>query len=133
MSKGGYVDGFVIPIPRKNLATYRKMAEWGKRAWMRHGALAYFECVGDDMKAMECPGADGKMMRMSMPFPDMARAKKGETVMFSFIVFKSKAHRNAVNRSVMREMMKDPKNKDMKMPFNPKRMAYGGFRAIVKA
>lgn len=120
---GGYVDGFVIPIPRKNLAAYKKMAQWGKRMWMKHGALDYMECVGDDM------GGN----KWCMAFPKMVRPRKGETIMFSFIVYRSRAHRDAVNKRVMAEIMKDPKNKDMKMPFDSKRMAYGGFRAIVKA
>lgn len=120
---GGYVDGFVIPVPRKNLAAYRKMAQWGAKTWMRHGALAYMECVGDDMKGN----------KWCMPFPKMVKLRKGEVVMFSYVVYKSRAHRDAVNKKVMAEMMKDPKNKDMKMPFNPKRMAYGGFKAMVRA
>lgn len=122
-TKGGYVDGFVIPVPRKNLKAYKKMAQWGAKAWMRHGALAYMECVGDDMKET----------KFSMAFPKMVKPRKGEVVMFSFIVYKSRAHRDAVNKSVIKEMMKDPKNKDMKMPFDCKRMAYGGFKAMVRA
>lgn len=117
-----YVDGFVIPIPRKNLAAYKKMARWGARMWMEHGALDYAECVGDDMKKT----------KWSMAFPKMVRPRKGETILFSFIVFKSRAHRNLVNKRVMKEMMKDPKNKNMKPPFDMKRMAYGGFKTIVK-
>lgn len=120
---GGYVDGFVIPVPRGNLKAYKKMAEWGKRVWMRHGALAYMECVGDDLKGM----------KRSVAFPKMAKARKGETVMFSFIVYRSKAHRDAVNRKVMKEMGNDPDCKDMKMPFDPKRMAYGGFKSLVRS
>lgn len=122
-----YVDGFVIVVPEKNVPAYHKMAETGARLWMKHGALEYFECVGDDLiPPME--GAPG------ISFPKMAKAKAGETVVFSFIVYKSKAHRDAVNAKVMADPeMKDPAWKGMPMPFDMKRMAYGGFRVIVEA
>ena len=115
-----YVDGFVIPVARNKVAAYKKMAEQGKKSWMKHGALQYFECVADDMKVF--PGCGD--------FKRLARLKAGETVMYSFIIFKSKAHRDAVNRRVMAEMgkMKMPNV----MPFDPKRMAYAGFKAIVE-
>ncbi len=120
-----YVDGFVLVVPKKNLAAYRKMAQIGARAWKKHGALDYKECVGEDlnpnMGGMKCP-----------TFIKLAKAKKGETVVFSYIVYKSKAHRNKVNARVMKEMEKTY-TKDMKMPFDPKRMAYGGFKVIVDA
>jgi alkaline phosphatase len=121
-----YVDGFVIPIPRKNLAAYKKMASEGAKAWKKHGALEYFECVGDDL-APKMPG-----MKIGQ-FPALARARRGETVVFSFIVFKSKAHRDAVNKKVMKEMDALMKERPQKTPFDLKRMAYGGFQTIVQA
>lgn len=116
-----YVDGFVIPVPKKNLAAYKRMATWGRKTWMKHGALQYFECVGDDLKAQPNCG---------IGFPKGVRLKPGDTVMFSFIIYKSKAHRDAVNAKVM----KDPSMKTMpkKMPFDMKRFMYGGFKAIVE-
>jgi uncharacterized protein YbaA (DUF1428 family) len=121
-----YVDGFVLPIPRKNLAAYRKMAAEGARVWKKHGALEYFECVGDDLSP--------KMPGMTVArFPALARAKAGETVVFAFIVFKSKAHRNAVNKRVMKEMQETAGDQPPKMPFDMKRMAYGGFKTLVQA
>ena len=116
-----YVDGFVIPVKKTKVKAYKKMAQWGKRVWMNHGALGYYECVGDDLKGM--PGCG--------TFTQLAKTKPGETVFFSFIIFKSKAHRNAVNKRVMAEMSKGPAPKDM--PFAVGRMAYGGFKTIVQA
>jgi uncharacterized protein YbaA (DUF1428 family) len=121
-----YVDGFVIVVTEENVPAYRKMAETGARIWMKHGALEYFECVGDDLipHMGETPG---------ISFPKMAKAKAGETVIFSFIVYKSKAHRDAVNAKVMADpAMQDPAWKDMPMPFDMKRMAYGGFSVLVE-
>ena len=120
-----YVDGFVIPIAKKNLAAYKKMASLGAKVWKKHGALEYFECVGDDLFP-KMPG-----MKIS-PFPTLAKAKPGETVVFSFIVYKSKAHRDAVNKKVMKEMG-EMKETPQKMPFDMKRMAFGGFKTIVQA
>jgi len=116
-----YVDGFVIAVPKKNVAAYKKMATWGKKMWMKHGALQYFECVGDDLKGMpECGN-----------FKEMVGLKPTETAFFSFIIYKNKAHRDAVNKKVMAEMQKQaPEN--MKMPFDVKRMAYGGFKTLVQ-
>lgn len=122
-----YVDGFVLVVPKKKFAEYRKMAEMGKKMWMKYGALDYKECVGDDMQ----PKGMGGMKYLF--FPKMAKAKPSEDVWFSFIVYKSKKHRDEVNARVMKEMMKDPKNKDMRMPFDMKRMAYGGFKVVVDA
>jgi alkaline phosphatase len=115
-----YVDGFVIPIQKSKVAAYKKMAEMGKKSWMKHGAVQYFECVADDMKVH--PGCGD--------FKALAKLKGNETVFFSFIIFKSKAHRDAVNKKVMAEMvkMKMPKA----MPFDPKKMAYAGFKTIVE-
>jgi uncharacterized protein YbaA (DUF1428 family) len=117
-----YVDGFVIAVKEENLEAYRRMARMGGKVWKKHGALEYFECVGDDLS----PEFAG------IRFPQMVRAKEGETVVFSFIVFRSRAHRDGVNAKVMKDpVMNDPKWKDM--PFDMKRMAYGGFRVIVEA
>ena len=115
-----YVDGFVIPVPRKNVAAYRRIAAKAGRIWREHGALEYLECVGDDLA-----------IKGMTPFPKLARAKKGETVFFSFIVYRSKAHRDRVNAKVMA----DPRlhMEASAMPFDAKRMAYGGFLALVDA
>jgi uncharacterized protein YbaA (DUF1428 family) len=115
-----YVDGFVIPVPKKNLKTYVKMARLGKKMWMKHGALDYKECVGDDLQS-----------QWGMPFPKLLKLKPGETVVFSFIVFKSRAHRDRVNAKVMKEMEKT--GPPMEMPFDMKRMVYGGFKALVES
>ncbi len=115
-----YVDGFVIPTPKNKTAAYKKMATWGKKMWMKHGALQYFECVADDLSSM--PGCGD--------FKKLAKLKPSETVWFSFIVYKSKAHRNAVNKKVMQEMMEKGMPKDM--PFDVKRMAFGGFKTAVQ-
>ncbi|MEW6722839.1 MAG: DUF1428 domain-containing protein [Candidatus Micrarchaeota archaeon] len=122
--KGGYVDGYVLVVPKKKLAYYRRMAAYGEKMWRKAGAIDYKECVGEDMK----PNMGGMKL---LTFPKMAKTKGGEVVVFSYILFKSRAHRDAVNKKVMAEMMKDPKNKDMVMPFDMKRMAYGGFKVIV--
>ena len=113
-----YVDGFVLPVPKKKMKAYIRMAKWGKRVWLKHGALDYQECVGDDLKS-----------KWGIPFPRLARLKPGETVVFSYVVYKSRAHRDRVNAKVMKEMEKSPMPKDM--PFDMKRMAYGGFKVVV--
>lgn len=119
-----YVDGFVIPVKEKDLEAYREMAQEGARLWKKHGALEYYECTGDDL-APEMAG---------VKFPDLIKAGPGETVVFSFIVYKSREHRDEVNAKVMQDpAMNDPKSKDKPMPFDMKRMAYGGFRVIVEA
>ncbi len=122
-----YVDGFVIPIKKKDVEAYKKMAQWGSEAWMKHGALQYFECIGDDLKIKK---------GMGQGFGKFAGLKSNETVIFSYIVFKSKAHRDAVNKKVMKEM-DSPENRkryeNMPMPFDMKRFAYGGFKTIVEA
>lgn len=116
-----YVDGFVIPAPKKTVAAYKKMATWGKKVWMKHGALQYFECVADDLDN-NMPGCGD--------FKKMAKLKSNETLWFSFIVYKNRAHRNAVNKKVMAEMAKHGMPK--KMPFDMKRMAFGGFKTVVE-
>ncbi len=118
-----YVDGFVITMPKKNLAAYRKMALFGKKIWLKHGAVDYKECVADDVKGMK--GA--------LSFPKMTKSKPSETIIFSYIVFKSKTHRDQVNKKVMSDpAMNDPKMATMPMPFDMKKMAYGGFKTIVE-
>lgn len=122
-----YVDGFVLVVPKKNVAAYRKMATEGAKMWMKYGALEYFECMGDDLN----PNTDMAGMQ-ALTFPKMTKLKKNETVWFSFIVYKSKKHRDQVNKKVMAQMAKDAeKYKNMPMPFDLKRMAYGGFKAVV--
>lgn len=122
-----YVDGFVLVVPKKNMAAYRKMAQMGSKLWRKHGALDYKECVGNDLN----PKTGGMPM---LPFPKMTKTKPGETVVFSYIVYKSRAHRDAVNKKVVKDpVMHDSKWKDMPMPFDMKRMAYGGFDVIVDA
>jgi uncharacterized protein YbaA (DUF1428 family) len=117
-----YVDGFVLPVSKKKLHAYRRLAAKAAKIWREHGAIDYKECVGDDMN-----------VKMGLPFPRLAKIKAGETVVFSYIVYKSKAHRNQVNAKVMKDPritgMCDPKT----MPFDVKRMAYGGFKTIVEA
>ncbi|VVB56591.1 Uncharacterised protein [uncultured archaeon] len=121
-----YVDGFVLVVPKKNILAYRKMAQQGGRLWKKHGALQYFECVGDDLN----PDMGGMKGR---PFPELTKTKKGETVVFSFIVFKSRAHRDRVNARVMKDPGMSPEVwKDKPMPFDMKRVSYGGFKAIVE-
>jgi uncharacterized protein YbaA (DUF1428 family) len=115
-----YVDGFVLPVPRRKLAAYRAMARKAGKIWREHGALEFRECVADDVK----PGK-------TTSFPQSVKLKKGETVMFSWIVFKSRAERDRVNAKVMKDKrlasMMDPKD----TPFDVKRMIYGGFKTLV--
>ena len=117
-----YVDGFVLVVPKKNLKVYNKMASDGGKIWMKYGALQYVECVGEDLKNAAKWGC--------LPFPKMTNAKPTENVVFSFIIYKSKAHRDKVNAKVMKDpTMNQEKYKDM--PFEMKRMAVGGFETIV--
>ena len=115
-----YVDGFLLPVPKKNLKAYRSMSRKAGKIWRELGAVEYRECVGDDLK-----------VKMGAPFPRVAKVKPGETVVFSWIVYKSRAHRDRVNAKVM----KDPRIAKMMdgkaMPFDVKRMAYGGFSILV--
>jgi uncharacterized protein YbaA (DUF1428 family) len=115
-----YVDGFVVPVPKENLAAYRRIARKAGKIWKEHGALEYRECVGDDVKK-------GKLTS----FPQSVKLKRDETVVFSWIVYKSRADRDRINAKVM----KDPRLADMMspdaMPFDSKRMIYGGFKVIV--
>lgn len=122
-----YVDGFVLVVPKDKTEEYKKMAEGGRDLWMKHGALGYYECLGNDLKPQEMGN------EKTRAFTEMAVAKNNETVWFSFIIFKSKEHRDQVNKKVMAEMneqMKDQKN--MQMTFDMKRMSYGGFQVEVE-
>lgn len=126
--KGAYVDGFLVVVPKKKAAEYKKMAQLGKKLWMKYGALDYKECRGDDMKPKSIPGMKARL------FTEAAGAKTGEEVWFSFIVFKSKTHRDSVNEKVMKDpAMNDPKWENMPMPFDMERMCYGGFKVEVGA
>jgi uncharacterized protein YbaA (DUF1428 family) len=114
-----YVDGFVVPVPKKRLGEYKKMAKLASKVWREYGALDYRECVADDVQF-------GK--RTS--FPRSVKQKPGETVVFAWITYKSRSHRDAVNKKVMKDkrlMNFDPK----KMPFDARRMFWGGFKTIV--
>jgi uncharacterized protein YbaA (DUF1428 family) len=113
-----YVDGYVIPVPKKNLKAYLRLARDGFRMWRKFGALDYKECVADDLRP-----------KWGAIFPRMTRLKPGETVVFSYIVFKSRAHRDRVNARVIKELEK--KDHPPAMPFDMKRMAYAGFKAAV--
>jgi uncharacterized protein YbaA (DUF1428 family) len=117
-----YVDGFVLPVPKKNVPAYRRMAQKAGKVWREHGALEFVECVADDVK----PGKHTS-------FPQSVKLKSGEMVVFSYIVYKSRAHRDRVNAKVMKDprlaKMMDPKA----MPFDDKRMFWGGFKVLVDA
>lgn len=113
-----YVDGFVLPVPKKNLPAYRRMAKLAQKVWREHGALDYRECVGDDL-AVKC----------GLPFTKLMKPKPGETIVFSWITYKSRAHRDRVNAKVMKDPRLDGMCKDM--PFDHLRMAYGGFKTLV--
>jgi len=115
-----YVDGFVIPVPKKNLAAYRRMAAKAGKIWKEHGAIEYLECAGDDLR-----------VKGMASFLTLVRAKPGETVVFSWVVYKSKAQRDRANKKIMADPRLAAMMEGKEMPFNVKRMAYGGFRAIV--
>ena len=117
-----YIDGYVLPVPKNKIKTYKKMAAGMGNICKKYGALNYVECVADDLTPKHS----------TLKFAQMAKMKKGETVVFSFVIYKSRAHRDAVNAKVMKQMQKDyAKYKDMPMPFDMKRMAYAGFKALV--
>lgn len=122
-----YVDGFVLVVPKGKEAEYEKMAQEGRDSWMKHGALQYFECRGDDLKQQEM--ADEK----SRDYKEMTGATEDENVWFSFIVFESKEHRDEVNAKVMKEMGEAyDEQTDFVMPTDMKKMAYGGFTVAVE-
>jgi uncharacterized protein YbaA (DUF1428 family) len=114
-----YVDGFVVPVPKKNMEAYKELASKAGAIWREYGALEYHECIADDVKSGEVTS-----------FPQSVLLKEDETVVFSWIVYKSRAHRDEVNAKVM----SDPRMKDMdpsKLPFDGKRMFFGGFESLV--
>jgi len=117
-----YVDGYVLPVPKKDLQAYRRLAQKAGKIWREHGAIEFRECVGEDLN-----------VKMGAPFPRRIKLKPGETVVFSWIGFKSRAHRDRVNAKVMKDprlaKMCDPKN----MPFDVTRMTHGGFKILVDA
>lgn len=122
-----YVDGFVLVVPKDKSEEYKKMAEEGKETWMRHGALEYYECRGDDLAPKEMGGEKARA------FTEMVGATGSENVWFSFIIFNSKEHRDEVNKKVIDEMNEKYKDqKDFAMPFDMKRMSYGGFQVEVE-
>ena len=118
---GGYVDGFVLPVPKAKLDAYRRMAETAGKVWREHGALDYVECVADDVKPGELTS-----------FPQSVKLEPDETVVFAWIVYESREHRDRVNEQVM----KDPRMTGMdpkSLPFDGKRMIWGGFKVLVQA
>jgi uncharacterized protein YbaA (DUF1428 family) len=115
-----YVDGFLLTVPKKKIDTYLGLARTAGKVWREHGALEYRETVGDDLK-----------VKFGMPFPKVARAKAGEAVIFSWIIFKSRAHRDKVNAKVMKDPRIAPMMDPKAMPFDMKRMSYGGFEVRV--
>lgn len=117
-----YVDGFVVPVPAKNLAAYKRMARLGAKVWLDHGALEYRECVADDVKP-------GKLTS----FPQAVKLKAGEVVIFSYAVFKSRKHRDAVNAKVMSDPRLAKFMNPKTMPFDGKRMFWGGFKTMIEA
>lgn len=122
-----YIDAYMLTVKKKNLARYRKDAKEAAKSWMKHGALAYRECVGDDLS----PDMGGFPL---MQFPKLVKLKPDEVVLFSYVEYASKAHRNQVNKKVNKEMQayaKDHPDHMKDMPFDLKKMAYGGFKVIV--
>lgn len=115
-----YVDGFVLAVPEKNLKAYRSISLKAGKIWKGHGALEYVEAVGDDLE-----------VKFGVPFGKLVKPKPGEVVLFSFIVYKSRAHRDKVNAKVMSDPRMNKIMKEGQMPFELKRMAYGGFKGLV--
>ncbi|HQR06899.1 MAG TPA: DUF1428 domain-containing protein [Gemmatales bacterium] len=116
-----YVDGYVIPIPKKNVKNYMTIAKKAAKIWREHGAVEYRESVGDDM---DC--------KWGIPFPKLLDLKAGETVIFAWITYKSRAHRDRVNAKVMKDPRISAMMDESNMPFDSKRMVYGGFEIMVK-
>jgi uncharacterized protein YbaA (DUF1428 family) len=117
-----YVDGFVVPVPKKNLPAYRRMAQKAGKVWREHGALEYIEAVADDVE----PGKHTS-------FPQSVKLKKGEVVVFAYIVYKSRAQRDRVNAKVMKDKRLAPMMDPKTLPFDAKRMFWGGFKTLVEA
>ena len=123
--KANYVDGYVIPLQKKNVNIYRRMAKIGCKFWMKHGAVSYTETIIEDAQS-----------KFGMPFGKLLKLKKGEVAVFSYIEFKSRRHRDSVNAKVMKDMASDKSMEKMMkgpMPFDMKKMCYGGFKIIVNA
>jgi uncharacterized protein YbaA (DUF1428 family) len=116
-----YVDGFVLPVPRKNLDAYKKMAKLAAKVWLEHGAIDYVECVADDVKS-------GK----TTSFPQSVKLKKGEVVVFSWVTYKSRSHRDRVLKKVMSDPRLMESMSSETMPFDGMRMFWGGFKPILK-
>ena len=117
-----YIDGFVLPVPKKNIEAYKKMSRDAGKIWIEYGALQYVEAVGEDMKKQP----------YATSFKEMVEPKRGETILFSFIMYKSRKHRDRVNEKVMKDPRMNQDGQDMdNMPFDCKRMAYNGFETIV--
>ncbi len=124
---GKYIDGFVLVVPKGKEGEYQKIAEMGRDSWMKHGALQYFECRGEDLKQQEMGEEKSRL------FTEKAGANTDENVWFSFIVFNSKEHRDEVNKKVIAEMSEmDEGRPDFIMPIDTKKMAYGGFEVAVE-
>src|ERR1051326_1684151 len=117
-----YVDGYVLPVPKKNIEVYRRIAQKAGKIWRDHGALQYIECVGEDLN-----------VKWGVPFTKTIKTKPAETVIFSFVIFKSRAHRDKVNAKVMKDKRLSQMMENSPMPFDCKRMVYGGFKVIVDA
>ena len=116
-----YVDGYVLPVPKKNLQTYRRIAQKAGKIWREHGALEYRECVGDDME-----------VNGLVAFPKLAKSKSGEVVIFAYARFESRKHRDAANKKIMADPRLAAMCGDVSAIFDCKRMAYGGFKTIVE-
>jgi uncharacterized protein YbaA (DUF1428 family) len=117
-----YVDGYVLALPKKKVEVYRRIAQKAGKIWREHGALEYRECIGEDLQN-----------KWGVPFPKALKIKPGETVVFSWIVFKSRAHRDRVNDKVMKDPRLAESMDAASMPFDCKRMLYGGFNILVQA
>ncbi len=115
-----YVDGFVLVIPKTNVKVYQRVAKKAGKVWREHGALEYRECIGEDLK-----------VKFGLPFPRLVKLKRGETVAFSWIVYKSRADRDRVNAKVMADPRLNQMMGGKSMPFDMKRMSYGGFEVLV--
>lgn len=116
-----YVDGFVLPLAKKKLAAYKKLAQLAAKIWIEHGALAYHECVANQLD-----------VPMGVRFDQLTKAKKGETVVFAWILYKSRAHRDRVNAKVMKDPRMNAACDMANMPFDMKRMTWGGFESLVE-
>ncbi|MBK9071787.1 MAG: DUF1428 domain-containing protein [Myxococcales bacterium] len=117
-----YVDGFIMPLEKRKLKAYKKMATIGRNVWMKHGALDYYECVGAKLDS-----------EWGVPFTKLCKLKPDETVIFAFVVYKSKAHRNQVTAKVHKDPLMQPENFKGAMPFDMKRLTTGEFNVIVKS